>query len=650
MSRLARVELSNWKRYRGEHAIDLGAGVYAVTAEFDGDADRSNWAGKTALLGAIRFAAYGEHDARVEDEWITRGEAAGGVAIQIDDGTRVARTRKRGASTQLVVTTADGKTMGGVQAQEWLVQKIGLGLDDFDASCWFGQKQISRLVTARPADRMAVVAGWLGLEPLQRCEDRARAILKERTDGIATLSSKLDGVRQTIERLAVGIPRAPGDSLDEAFRIASELAYAEKLRTEALRTDAEAVADGARAAAERARTVAKVEQLRADSAALTSKIKQVGGPRAVVRAEESKAAHGAALSKRAAAGEELKRRVAVVGGMFDGACPVLRGFACPAQAEINGQRDRLSEERFAAQTAYDDECRAEAVARADAETAARTAQEALSARERRTLVTEQIAALEADLAAAPVVLAAAGLLPVEEARAAATMAASQYEQIDRRLGQVGELSEEARVLEARIAEASKAAALARAATVVFGRRGAQRVVAERALAVIERGANELLRASGIDLTVTMRWAREGAGLATTCEACGAAFPASAKVKRCGCGAERGPKMVERLDVDLSDRSGAADDLVGAALQLSAAAWLRRERGASWSVALIDEPFASLDATNRKAFARHLATMLTGSYGFEQAFVVAHQADAIDALPKRLEIAADDERTWIAGAG
>ena len=70
-------------------------------------------------------------------------------------------------------------------------------------------------------------------------------------------------------------------------------------------------------------------------------------------------------------------------------------------------------------------------------------------------------------------------------------------------------------------------------------------------------------------------------------------------------------MVHRLDIELSDRSGAAEDLAGAAFQLSASAWLRSERNSAWSVALLDEPFSQLDAGNRRAFATHLAAMLSG---------------------------------------
>jgi hypothetical protein len=103
--------------------------------------------------------------------------------------------------------------------------------------------------------------------------------------------------------------------------------------------------------------------------------------------------------------------------------------------------------------------------------------------------------------------------------------------------------------------------------------------------------------------VTARWSREGDDLATVCEACGTAFPKSRKVKECArYGGARGPNLIEKLELDLSDRSGAAEDLVGGAMQFAAAAWLRRERGVAWSTAFLDEPFGSLDEAHRRGLA------------------------------------------------
>jgi DNA repair exonuclease SbcCD ATPase subunit len=176
----------------------------------------------------------------------------------------------------------------------------------------------------------------------------------------------------------------------------------------------------------------------------------------------------------------------------------------------------------------------------------------------------------------------------------------------------------------------------REAVEILGRRGAQRRIAEAALSEVEEGANALLSRAGIDLSVKFRWDRETGGLATTCDVCGSPFPSSTRIRECSkCQSPRGPKIDERLDVLLSDRSGAADDLAGLAISLSVSSMLRAERGSHWGVVCLDEPFAALDRANRKSLARGLISALVGSW--EQALVIAHDDATMDGMPNRIVI-------------
>lgn len=174
------------------------------------------------------------------------------------------------------------------------------------------------------------------------------------------------------------------------------------------------------------------------------------------------------------------------------------------------------------------------------------------------------------------------------------------------------------------------------AAAILGRSGAQRMAAEGALSEIETGANARLQRCGVGLSVRVSWDREGAGLARACGACGEPYPKSEKVKTCPrCGEERGPHVVQKLEYELSNRSGAADDMVGIAIRLAASEWLRRQRGAAWSVALIDEPMGQLDAAHRRAVGQQLGQMLASE--FEQSFVISHSSRDADMLPGRIEV-------------
>jgi hypothetical protein len=176
------------------------------------------------------------------------------------------------------------------------------------------------------------------------------------------------------------------------------------------------------------------------------------------------------------------------------------------------------------------------------------------------------------------------------------------------------------------------------AIAVVGRQGAQKEVAEQVLGDVQNGANRLLQNAGIDLTVEVSWARDGKGLATHCEACGSSYPKTLSQKTCGiCGAVRGPKLIEKLMIIPSDRSGAADDIAGLSFQLAASSWLRSKRSAAWAVACIDEPFGQLDRANSRALSAHLHSMIRSSFAFEQGFLVAHDAAVMEALPSRVQI-------------
>jgi ABC-type taurine transport system ATPase subunit len=112
---------------------------------------------------------------------------------------------------------------------------------------------------------------------------------------------------------------------------------------------------------------------------------------------------------------------------------------------------------------------------------------------------------------------------------------------------------------------------------------------------------------------------------------------SAKVKVCeNCETERGLNIVHRLEFLLSDRSGAADDFGGIAMQLAAGSWLLRERQSPWATAAIDEPFAQMDKSVRKAAAKQLLSLL-GSTSYRQVFVISHSEDTTMMYPGRIEI-------------
>jgi DNA repair exonuclease SbcCD ATPase subunit len=156
-----------------------------------------------------------------------------------------------------------------------------------------------------------------------------------------------------------------------------------------------------------------------------------------------------------------------------------------------------------------------------------------------------------------------------------------------------------------------------------------------------------MRETGIALEFTVSWSQETKKPAEFCDQCGAPFPASARVKQCGrCSAERGRKLSNELRVELSDKSGGADDLAGVMFQLAAAHWLRRYQGSEWAIFLVDEPFGALDVAHVRRLSAHLGRLLGEQFGAVQAFIVAHHAEVLEATPGRIHITSSESTSVI----
>ncbi len=658
------IEVLNWARYRGEHRLNLTPTIYGVTARQEQDPERSNWQGKSTLVEAIPFALYGWHRWAREDDWITRGEERGGVVLHLSDGTQIRRSRWRGKSTQLAVERGETRANQG-EAQKMLERLVGLSEADFFATCFFKQKDLARFIKAKPAERLGVVRGWLDLEPLVAAEawvwgqlevqDRA-----ERGE-LARIEEQSRVIAQCLDVLPVtdrGVNLTTNhEAAQQAFDTAVVLAYreTERLRTEA-RVVETAVAEAsgaaerwhryneARSAAEqlppRREELAKVRGLRAkiDDGKLARHL-----PKLKAAADEAFAAW------KAAQAEAVKKRE-LAAGAFNGNCPITCE-KCPITAEINEPREKNAQLHAAAVQAQGDAGHAERMA-------GNAFNEANGKLEMAKELDRQIEALEATIARCLPAEERAKLPPPPKLDAPLPDAGHAWAQVqgeERRLLRLEESQkgyEEARAklvqAEARRKVGDARTGLLREALAIVGKGGAQRAVAVGELAEIERAANEQLASAGVDLTVSIRWGRESAtgALAATCEGCGSSF--AGKVKSCGkCGAARGLKLEDKLDVELSDVSGAAEDLAGVAVQVAASAWLRARRGARWQCVVIDEPFGALDVSNARGLAVHLAGML-GRGAFRQGLVIAHTPAAMDALPGRIVVTGGPDGSTIGG--
>lgn len=640
------IRLFNWQRFQGQHAIELKPQVYAITAEHEEHEGRSNWLGKSSLLGAIPFALYGWHTRPKEDAWISDGENEGGVAVILSDGSVVQRSRTRGKATRLTLIDPNGVKCYGDEAQREIVERVGLPESDFFSTSFFVQKTIGQFVTMQPAKRQELISGWLNLGALRGAEDWARDMLDQAAGQESKAREQLAQWEQEAKRFSSQwstdesrVESVIGEFITECSAQLKEAQEAAAM-VRAQNQSAEH-ATARRKAIEQAR----ITKARATAELGTAEEATKGIDRLALNSalDHAKEQYRKVSDEYSLALKEANARRSLLVSGFDGQCPVAH-IECPAKDAINARKDEADARYQAAKQSFDE---LETKRKEAMFLVSECEQVIASANIKSNAFREAVRAFDAAAKAEQ----ALGDMPpempflgsaeehdakvqqyardVERARAAL----AQYQNARKRIDESKQAAERA-ALETRLYGAA-ARLLGR------GDGGVQKEIAAGALAVIEANTNRSLSESGIELSVSLKWGQESSTeLAPYCNACGASFPTSKRVKVCArCGAERGPKVDEKIDFALSDRSGAAEDLAGFHLQIAAAAWLYGQRGVPWRVIAVDEPFGALDEAHRKAMGVHVAALLRSRYAFEQAFVIAHDVGSTDAMSGRIRVIA-----------
>jgi DNA repair exonuclease SbcCD ATPase subunit len=652
--RIAKLTLKNWKCFEGEHELDLDAKVYAIVAREENDPERSNWNGKSSLMEAVDFALYDRLAPSVDgkDGWITHGKPVGEVTVTFDTGERIVRSRHRGKSTKVYFypAGANARTPSHQELAEDAIRGLlGLDADDFKATCYFEQRQMARLVLAKPEARMDIVAGWFRLGKLQEAEQVVSAEMTGVQRDLTQAKGRIEMARQTWTGVVTELEIPAGAPIDGEpgptwFDTEIAALYAKLTPLNERVTWLKTCLRQADHFAALQRDAARYDQIIIEGKDLAARgAKDGASDVAALKAIFEKAGnHLADLQGQVALqNRQYRTKLTVARGAFDGVCPLV-DRSCPSAEWVNSERQ-------AAETQATDAANVMEELNERLKEAAlqhRVAADMLRVAEDRNTRIGTLRAEARRLKPSKEQLVGLNTVPSQETLEEEILKATnaivdlqnqmvkielRRQDVQKAADSAHEWQEKADALDARLRTLAEAVA-------ILGKGGAQRRIAERGLLYIEAGANALLAQCGIPLDLKVEWSREGKDLARTCAVCGLAFPASAKAKTCsGCSTERGHNIVNKLVLRPSARSGAAEDLAGGAFQLAASAWLRRQREASWSVALIDEPFGSLDASNRRAFAAHLVSMLRSEYGFEQSFVIAHHAAVLDALPGRIEI-------------
>ncbi len=621
--------LHGYGPFRREQIVDgLLDQAYAVVARSEDDVERSNGVGKSTLLSAVRFALTGWHPWRVDDEAITWGENRARVEVLFDDGSLVTREKTRGKSVQVRFARQNEPLLSQAEAEKAIARTIGLDADDFLGACVLEQKRISKFVDLESSDLLAFLSSWFKLDRLDKAQDAA-----------SSAGAALERELEACEREVVAARALFSDALGELTleQLQGEIANAERSaeKAEERLASEHAIFESA---AERRRSWRDAERLReiiAEGQALAA-VETPGEEILQARVQKALKAEAEAGAAESRAKDGQRAALRIVRGEFDGQCPVV-GAACPAREQVEGMR---GEARKKAEL--------EEGAAIEAGVVLRKAREATAAANRELAEhRDRTAKLERLRRERDALLASARTAPDEEPnveRESAALTAARGELSNER-ARVEVLRDRQRratragaTLDAALAKSGEVSArlrVARAGGVVL--RETTRRVAEGRMGEIARRATGAMARAGLSLEVLARWERETSDLAHACRACGAPFPRSRGVKECACGEPRGKHYERKPAFVPSRRSGGLDDLAGIYLQLSLGAWLRRERGSEFSLALVDEGTASLDRALRKVFATSIVSAIRDVAGCRQALIVSHDAATLDALPGRIEV-------------
>jgi DNA repair exonuclease SbcCD ATPase subunit len=639
MARIERIKLSGWMPFASEHDVALPAGPIAVVATYRSNPRRSNWAGKTSLIEAVTWCLFGSHRKRLDDGVINNSCDECIVELDLGDGVIARRSRKRGSSTVFTITV-DGESRRGSAAQQLLVERLGVTLEDYEATVSFRQDDIESIVGLRAGMRREIISTWLRLERWTHAAKKA----SERSRKALQRLGELRAARTTLAATHVSVDTTErmrgeqiADDLDDALR---------KLRARAAEIDRELA--GSDAVDELERQLQELARLRATIAELRPQLLS----RAPVQREFDQAsdALGAAASALDAATKRDAEILRIRSREFDGLCPITCK-SCPVADEVQ------------AEVASSATLRAAAMSERERATAAKRAAEGVVERLRSRLRTldqvagsynaamergKELRALVGDRSIADVEAARVALVRLRERKSEIAVEIEQHVREQAKVLAVLDASKrtsaELARLDLELVAAEREVRISALMVRALGPTGVPARIARAHIETLESSANELLVDSGLSLEFA--WERATKDRTPTCIECGHIYVGQRDKKCPHCGAERGQKMSDELEIMVDDGSGEIEDvkaksggakvLVASALRLAAAAMLREVRGASIAWATIDEPFGPLDSELREALARVFSGML-GSVGLEQAFVVSHDQALLDSLPSKLVI-------------
>lgn len=190
--RIYRITLQNYRVFEEQLDLELPSGLIGIYG--------ANGAGKSYLVESIPWTLYGRTRTSVQDVRTTGSTGDCIAEVEFEHEDHLYRVRRTVSVRGLVKARAwiDNELVsdGVKETNRFIHATLGMDVDSFRASVFAEQKQLSAFSEASPADRQRLVLSLLGITPLDRARDMARADARAELEQLKFARASLPEISQ----------------------------------------------------------------------------------------------------------------------------------------------------------------------------------------------------------------------------------------------------------------------------------------------------------------------------------------------------------------------------------------------------------------------------------------------------------------------
>lgn len=672
---ISKLSVENFMGYRGQHEWDFkDKDVIGIIAEYEGNPKRSNQAGKTTTIEAIRYALTGLSRANKDVELIHHGEDVMNVTVNlIEDGKEYVVRRGRDIKNNGVLELDwIEKTR---EAQSEIDKLIGFNKSEFELITFFKQAEINQFMEMSSTEKKKYILQWFNSNHWTTLEAKAKEELTKFQKDLVKLETERDVLKKSFENdvdlesdleIAQMEVSEANKALNKAKAEKSKLEKSMTLTIEdvdSLRDDIFNIQADIESITEENEKMVKLDK---NIKELIKNAKSVANTRDSYKTGESSNTLVQKLTTTKADLATLKERLRNAEENKSGICPILKEscdrikISDESIAEWKSECEEKKRSIGILKGKLDDLDNYQSLDNKFSDYKNKIAR--LKDRLKKPndkdipVLQKKVAAIEEKIAK--------GYNPdlkdkISEIDNTITAKQNALSKADRYVGSI-EMKIDSR--DKNMKEVDKLAIKIEKLAVniddhkyvvmMFGKNGIPSQEVENGFQGLEDVANMVLDDMGTGSEITFKPTRELNSKEPNCLSCGYVFPKGAKKKECPkCGDLRRNKVKDEIQISIKNGgqdyafhmdSGGGKAITSLSVRMSLTHLKRSEGGAKLNVVFLDEPDSSLDDENTSKFVDLVTKTLKNRLGVEQVFWVSHNKSVQNSIPHVLKVIKSDE--------